>query len=68
MKNLLNKSGRKTTMAGIALILVTVGNLLTSVSKGEKLEVDEALLGLAGAYGLLQAKDDHKEEGDEAGK
>jgi len=67
MKNLFNKSGRKTTMAGIALILVTVGNLLTSVSKGEKLEIDEAMLGLAGAYGLLQAKDDHKDE-DEAGK
>lgn len=55
-------------MAGIALILVTVGNLLTSVSKGEKLEIDEALLGLAGAYGLFQAKDDHKEDGDDSSK
>lgn len=61
LKNLFSKTGRKTTVAGVGLALIAIGQILNSLFDGNPAtEVDWKIIGtqLVAAWGLFKARDD----------
>lgn len=53
----MNPESWRTTLAGLALLLTTAGNLLSAIAAGTPVDLGAALAGCIAALGLILAKD-----------